>query len=57
MNTVPQDDQTDKRLSYDLDLLVDWFVKQESVEKIVVIIQDADGSDGNLLPEVIRMLL
>ncbi|KAK9360879.1 origin recognition complex subunit 3 N-terminus-domain-containing protein [Lipomyces starkeyi] len=56
MNTVPQGDQTDKRLSYDLDLLVDWFVKQESVEKIVVIIQDADGSDVNLLPEVIRML-
>ncbi|KAK9235955.1 origin recognition complex subunit 3 N-terminus-domain-containing protein [Lipomyces kononenkoae] len=56
MNTASQGDQTDKRLSYDLDLLVDWFVKQESVEKIVVIIEDADGSDSNVLTEVIRML-
>ncbi|KAK9376417.1 origin recognition complex subunit 3 N-terminus-domain-containing protein [Lipomyces chichibuensis] len=56
MTTVPEGDQNDRRLSYDLDLLVDWFVKQGRVEKIVVIIQDADGSDGDLLPEVIRML-
>ncbi|KAK9370406.1 origin recognition complex subunit 3 N-terminus-domain-containing protein [Lipomyces kononenkoae] len=56
MNAASQSDQSDKRLSYDLDLLVDWFVKQESVERIVVIIEDADGSDSNLLAEVIRML-
>ncbi|KAJ8098000.1 origin recognition complex subunit 3 N-terminus-domain-containing protein [Lipomyces tetrasporus] len=56
INTAAQSDQTDKRLSYDLDLLVVWLLKHESVQKIVVIVQDADGSEGNLLPEVIRML-
>ncbi|KAK9460877.1 origin recognition complex subunit 3 N-terminus-domain-containing protein [Lipomyces oligophaga] len=47
---------TDKRLGYDLDVLVDWYVKQDILKRIIVVIQDVEGFDGRLLAEGIRLL-
>ncbi|KAK9447586.1 origin recognition complex subunit 3 N-terminus-domain-containing protein [Limtongia smithiae] len=54
-NTLAAEGVVDKRMSYDLDVLVDWYRAQTVVKRIAVIVQDADGFDA-VLPEAIRML-